>query len=472
MKEKLKKYVDKFNKDDNEYYKQDVDNENAYEWLAENIPLIEIPDKTIEEIYYFRWWVFRKHIKKTEDGYVITEFLPPDPWGGKHNTIIAAAGHHIDEAKWLKNCKEITDDYITFFMEEKTKTYLYSSWLIWSYFEYSAHINDYNRAIELLPLFVNYYNKVKNEHITEEGLMWSVDNNDAMEYSISGTTSELQPVKGIRPTLNSYMAANALAISKLAKLNGDKKLSCEFYSEYETLKNKINDTLWDKDFYKAKHNDNPECDVKELIGYIPWCFNLPPLGREDTFRLLLNDNGFNSPYGFTTAEKTHSRYLYSNPTHECLWNGYIWPFATSQTLNAVLNLIDNYSKAIITCDDFYSMLKTYAKSHYLTENGKTVCWIDEVKDPCNNEWSSRNILKEWGWLYEKGGKERGKDYNHSTFCDLVLKGLLGIGFENGEIKINPHLPSSISEFRVENLWNNGEKYKINYKNGMSTIDKE
>ena len=28
-------------------------------------------------------------------------------------------------------------------------------------------------------------------------------------------------------------------------------------------------------------------------------------------------------------------------------------------------------------------------------------------------------------MESKGGKERGKDYNHSTFVDLVINGLLG-----------------------------------------------
>ena len=49
---------------------------------------------------------------------------------------------------------------------------------------------------------------------------------------------------------------------------------------------------------------------------------------------------------------------------------------------------------------------------------------------CTGVWLSRDILMRWNhtnvlgvsntsWPVEKGGKERGKDYNHSTFCDLV-----------------------------------------------------
>ena len=79
----LKEYVAKFNKYDNELYKQHVNNENAYNFLSENIPIIEIPDKVIEENYYFRWWTYRKHIKSTPDGIVITEFLPKVYWSKK-----------------------------------------------------------------------------------------------------------------------------------------------------------------------------------------------------------------------------------------------------------------------------------------------------------------------------------------------------------------------------------------------------
>ena len=73
---KLESYVKKFNKSDNELYPQHISNISTLEFLSENIPLIELPNKELEETYYFRWWTFRKHIKSTEDGFVITEFLP------------------------------------------------------------------------------------------------------------------------------------------------------------------------------------------------------------------------------------------------------------------------------------------------------------------------------------------------------------------------------------------------------------
>ena len=96
---KLKQYTEKFHADDQQRYATQIGNEEAFAFLWENMPRMECPDATLEEIYYFRWWVLRKHIKRTEDGYVITEFLPQVPWSGKHNAIVAPFGHQVNETK-------------------------------------------------------------------------------------------------------------------------------------------------------------------------------------------------------------------------------------------------------------------------------------------------------------------------------------------------------------------------------------
>lgn len=476
---KINEYIEKFNRDDNECYKQDIPNKDAKAWINENVPHIEIPDKTIEEIYYFRWWTFRKHVKTTTDGVVITEFLPEVPWGGTHNTIIAATGHHIAEARWLKCAKKVVEDYSKFWFEGKSLTYRYSSWIIYSVYEYCLRIGDFSFGIELLPLLIKYYDEIEAEHMTECGLMWSIDDNDAMECSISGNKIAQKRIKGLRPTLNSYMSANAFAISIFAKKAGKNEIAKKYMQKHLDLKNKINEILWDKDFYKAIHIDDfknpsmekvlPENNVKELLGYIPWCFNLAPKGREIAFEELKKDDGFKSDYGLTTAERRHPRYLYEM-AHECLWNGYIWPYATTQVLDAMTVVLNNYSQSVVTKKDFYEILLQYAKMHYLEENGKKVCWIDEVKTPLKDDWSSRTILKGQQWPESLGGYERGKDYNHSAFCNIVLSGLLGISVQDGKLFVNPKIPEDWESFIVDNLWVNGVSYKIVYdKNSKEKI---
>lgn len=473
LREKLCAYAEKFNSQDEEIYIQDIDNAHAAAWMLENIPLIDIPDKELEEVYYYRFWTLRKHKKTTPDGVLMTEFLPPVPWAGEHNTIIAAVGHHVSEAKWLRCGRAWMEDYLSFWLSERSRPYLYSTWLPASVLELCRHDGDYTFAIENLDKMIRFYETTARAHASPSGLFWSVDGNDAMEMSISGTGTDGKPEKGLRPTMNAYMAASARAVAETADIAGRADIARTYREKYETIRELLNRYLWDGDFYKAVHPTPagtpdvhalpPARSVRELIGYIPWCFDLPPAGRESAFAYLKSEKGFDAPFGLATAEQSHPRFLYES-SHECLWNGYVWPFATAQTLTAVLHLLDNYEQSVITDADFYRMLKAYAESHHrILPDGRSIRWIDEVRHPYLDEWTSRRILEDGGWLSEKGGVERGKDYNHSTFCDLLLSGLLGIRPQDGKISVRPRIPAEWDSFTVENLWCGGKQYAVTYQ---------
>lgn len=112
---KLKFYTDYFNSVDTETVVNYVPNAQAYQWLSQNIPLFECPDSVLERTYYYRWWALRKHLKKTPDGYVFTEFITPVGHAGKHNTVSSALGHHIYEGRWLRD-QQYMKDYISFWL--------------------------------------------------------------------------------------------------------------------------------------------------------------------------------------------------------------------------------------------------------------------------------------------------------------------------------------------------------------------
>jgi hypothetical protein len=117
-------------------------------------------------------------------------------------------------------------------------------------------------------------------------------------------------------------------------------------------------------------------------------------------------------------------------------------------------------KEFVSKVDFFNMLLTYAKSHRLkVEKGDkgewgSIPWIDENLDPFTGDWISRTLLKNWKkkgegpWPKSKGGKERGKDYNHSTFVDLIINGLIGIRSRSkfDSVVIYPLVPEGIWEY--------------------------
>lgn len=460
-------YIAEFCASDEECYKNDIDNAHAMEWLQNEIPRLECPDAEIEKTYYFRWWVYRKHIKSTPEGFVITEFLPDVPWSGKYNVINAAAGHHLMEGRWLHRAKRYLEDYIEFFFRYPGEGMRYSSWLIWA----AAAYHDVTGALQVTDFLkeaVPHYLRWETERKTPCGLYWSIDDRDAMEYSISGSGSG-RVTKGVRPTLNSYMYGNASAIYDLSVECGHPMDA--FYDRAAAIKADMNRLLFRDGFYKALHPENgaferlDQIDTakvsRELIGYIPWYFKMPDPGQERVFDLLEDKNVFAADFGITTAEQSDPRFLFP-VDHECLWNGYLWPFATSQVLTGLIAAVDTAKEKEKYAGLFYRLLLQYARQHTKKEQGQTQMWIDEVKAPDKDEWSSRTLLKKWGWPKEKGGYERGKDYNHSTFCDLVISGLAGVRPHGSSVRFCPMIPRSWEYFCLDSVRIHGKDYRISY----------
>jgi len=451
----LHHYVESFNKHDHTHFGQAVSNEDAAKWMEENVPRFECPDKEMEEIYHFRWWTFRKHIKETPDGFIITEFLPKVPWSGKHNAINCPAGHHFREGRWIRNTKYL-DDYSVFWFRKGGSPRAYSFWAADSIHQRALVLGDFTLAVDLLPDLTANYKEWEKERLCPDGLFWQIDDRDGMEVSIGGS--------GRRATINSYMYGDARAIAAIARVAGKGDIEKEYAAKAKKLRKLVNEKLWDKQalFYKTlprpkddndASSENTLTDVRELHGFTPWYFHLPEpgKGREIAWKQLMDSKGFKAPFGPTTAEQRHPQFKVAYEDHECQWNGPSWPFATSVTLTAFANVLNDYPQNSISREDYLEALKTYAKSHHIKrDDGSSIPWIDENLNPFTGDWISRTRLKSWKngtWDPAKGGVERGKDYNHSTYCDLIISGLVGLRPRaDDKVEINPLVPPNAWDY--------------------------
>lgn len=502
LKNKFKMYIDSFNHMDEEPYIQHINNKLSWSWLRGNIPFFECPDNEIEEKYYFRWWTYRKHIKYTSDGFIITEFLPKVSWSGKHNSIACSLGHHIYEGRWLRDDRYVKE-YIDFWLltnmgEDQNE---FSVWLADAFYQFCKVNGNMKMMVDKLqPLVENFKMRIV-KHFHNSGLLWSQDSpHDAMEFSVSG--------HGLRPTLNSYMYGDACAIARVAYLAGEKELYEEFKIMAKRLKELVQQRLWDKTdlFFKVIpltkneesvtswefNNINPLRNVREVLGFTPWYFNLPDEGYEIAWRQLFDHHGFFAPFGPTTTEQRHPGFgiFYTGEEliesvkdgrvfktfdvgdkgHECLWNGPSWPYATSVTLTALSNLLNNYHQLQMTKNDYISLFKIYTCSqNRVLSDGTTVPWIDECLNPYTGDWISRSRLSAWNngtWdsSTDKGGYERGKDYNHSTYCDHIISGIVGLrAREDDVIEINPLIPDDLWDyFCLDYLRYHGKEITIFY----------
>jgi hypothetical protein len=430
-----------------------VTNTEAFDFLAKNIPLFECPDKQLEQTYYFRWWTYRKHLKQTPAGYIVTEFLPDVPWAGKYNSINCPAGHHFYEGRWLRDTTFLKD-YARFWLRGGGSAHSYSSWMADAISAFTKVHPDNAFLTNLLPDLVNDFREWERIRLDSTGLFWQGDGHDGMEVSVSGSYGST--TNGYRATINSYMFGNAKALAEIAAIAGDKKTEAEYLQRAALIRKKILTNLWDDQakFFKVIPRGLPtlkRADVRELHGFTPWYFSIPDEKYSVAWAQLTDEKGFWAPYGPTTTEQRHKGFQLSYEGHECQWNGPSWPFSTTITLTSLANLLNNYNQQVMTKADFWKLLTTYSRSHQrVREDGKLVPWIDENLNPYTGDWISRTRLatmKNGTWSAEKGGRERGKDYNHSTFGDHIISGLIGIRPGNGnQLMINPLLPEGTWDY--------------------------
>jgi hypothetical protein len=444
---------------------------DEWPWMEANIPLFDSSNKHFEEMYYFRWYAWQKHVVSTSHGFLITEWLPkPELPDGFYGALPDAAPFHLAEARWLRN-PQIASDYARFWINPNAGSRKYSFPFADSVRSVTLATGDRQLGGDLLPALVENYKAWEESNLDASiGLFWQIDTRDAMEKSIGGD--------GYRPVLNNYMAADAKAIAAIAAENGNAALQAEYTAKASALKRLIDEKLWNpKDqFYEAV---SPSADsgirkqkkffdpgtqlqfsgVRELIGYIPWQFDRPPSSRAVAWRQLFDAHGFAGKYGPTTAERRSPRFRFAS-SDQCTWNGPSWPFATTQTLHALANLLNGPEQPYINSQQYYQLFSNYVLSqHIALPSGRPIDWIDEDLDADTGEWIAKNML-----IAKNKQVGRGNYYNHSGFADPLITGLIGLRPQSGDkLVLHPLLPvGAWSYFALDGLPYHGHILAIVY----------
>lgn len=441
--ENFKHYVDYFNKMEDENIVQAFPNAVAWDWMKKNIPFFECPQQNFEEIFYYRWWTLRKHIKQTEKGFVFTEFLIPRSYADKYNLIASGLGHHIYESRWLHDKQYMDNNLHVWYRANDGKPLkklrFYSSWNIDAMYNRYLVNGDKAFIVDMLPDLEVDFAAWEAEKKATNGLFWQFDVRDAMEETISGGRKE----KNARPSINGYMYGNAKALEAIELINHNQQKANQYAQKADSIKVRTQQQLWNSKhqfFEVRKENGDTLANVKEAIGFIPWYFNLPDPQFNLAWSSLTDTKTFCAPFGITTADRSHPQFR----THgccKCEWDGAVWPFATAQTLTAMANLLNNYQQQFVTDSSYFDLLETYVESQYYRGRPYIGEYLDE---------------KTGYWL--KGDEERSRYYNHSTFNDLIITGLVGLRPRaDNIIEVHPLLPATKWDwFCLDNLLYHGK----------------
>ncbi|QHN03009.1 glycoside hydrolase [Granulicella sp. WH15] len=443
--------------------------ESTWPWMQREIPWFDASDKHFEEMYYFRWYAWKKHLVKTSKGYVVTEWLPkPDFKDGSYGALNDAVPFHLGEARWLHTSAIAEDDARYWFSVPDSDTRKYSAAMASAVRDLTLANGNAALGTTLLPALKTYYKAWETTQQDANGLFWSIDTRDAMEKSISGD--------GYRPTLNSYMYGDARAIAAIAAAANDTATATAFNQKADTLRNLIETRLWNpKDqFYevvspaadsgirKQKKFIDPGTQmqlsgVREQIGYNPWLFDIPPVSHAIAWKQLFDPQGFDGRYGATTAERRSPRFRFAS-SDQCTWNGPAWPFAMTQTLLALAAYENLPGSFVLGPADYYKLFSRYVLAQHQTlASGHTIDWIDEDYDADTGEWIAKNML-----IAKNKQVGRGNYYNHSGFVDPLITGLIGLRPRaDNQIVLHPLLPpGQWSYFAIDALPYHGHTLTI------------
>lgn len=453
--------------------RQDWWDNRDFEWFEERIPFFESPDADIDATYYYRWEVVTKHLTYGDPatGYTFTEFIDRPSWSGTYGAISCPLGHQHYEIRWLRDARIIEDFARYWFETPGAQPRSYSNWYgdaMWATYLVRG---DTAFLRTVLPHMEAQYAGWMAERWDPAHAMFMWDGmHDGMETNINSrqTLDTFAGAPGYRPTLNSYLFADARAIASAAALFGDSGKAALYAGRAAALKQRVQDELWDPQrrfFFHQFARDEVSRDGadtvrakslthqtgkyagsahgREQMGYVPWQFGLPDAGYEDAWAFLMDTAYFAAPFGPTTTERHDPLFLISPRC--CVWSGNTWPFATTQTLVAMANLLNDYEQAVVSKDDYFTVLKWYTMLQRL--DGRP--YVAEAGHPDNGSWDGHNHFY------------HSEHYFHSGYTDLVISGLVGLRPRADDvIEVNPLVPDDWPYFALDDVAYHGRSVSI------------
>ena len=427
-------------------------------WYEDRIPFVETPDNQINEVYYYRWEVMKTHLTygSPETGYLFTEFMDRPFWSGTYGGISCPLGHQLTEVRWMKDPR-IIDDFARYWIDtEGAKERNYSNWYGSALWQIHEVWGDSAWAVSMLPYMEEQYEGwLETNYDADHGLFFKSGHDDGMEINInSRQLTDNWTVEGYRPTLNSYLFGDLVALSQTALLAGQFEKAMDYLERAGVLKARVIDELWDPGreffFHQFKGDHAPGIRDKsltyetgpyagsgngrELIGYVPWQFNLPDEEHSVAWQFLMDEAHFNADYGPTTVSQSDTLFMLTERC--CIWSGQSWPYATTQTLVAMANLLNNYEQEVVDRDDYVELLRTYTRTQF--KDGRP--YIAESANPYTGSWFGSNM------------PNHSEHYSHSGYADLILSGLLGIRpMADGTLVVNPLIPDDWDWFAAEGV---------------------
>jgi len=255
-----------------------------------------------------------------------------------------------------------------------------------------------------------------------------------------------------------YTHGNAKALAEAYDYLGNEERGQYFEDQAGEIQAACLTQMWDSAdhfCYSLRESDNAIARCREIVGFYPFMSKLFPDKPEYTAILeyLTDPEEFWTPFPPATVSKKCPAYTpriahwptAGGKTHGCMWNGPAWPHAISVILNVMATVIQDYNQTNVKPEHFWYMLDRYTRLQY--EDGDF----------------DRPFITEY-YNSETGAPDPHgcPDYFHSTYCDLVIRYIVGLQPANSNLLTIRPIPGHVKHFSLRGVRYRNHDLDITY----------
>jgi hypothetical protein len=443
-------------------------------WFDVNVPYFDCSDPWVRTMFYHRAYVLRKNTLDPHLGRMRWPTQSEGRWRSTWypNVISYGAAHQVREARWLRDPKYWQGHVRTWVENEKEDGVYpshvttagpaggqYTDWI--SATAWDGHLVQPDRAflgqvVEKLARNVRGWQKTCDPD--GDGLLM-VDSHwwTGMEYQPSffyfsdykvskNFDQPAHPVNLERVDLTAYNFGNATAVGRIYRALGEQEKAKEFDALAAKVAAAVRAKMWNTEhrfFYSLRAQDDAVALVKEVIGVYPFYFGMVPWGQgyESAWSAIIDPAQFWSPWPVASVSRQCPAYSQANWPGDgraaaCMWNGPTWPHANSLVLTAMArtlratreeHVVDSPLRPQHLWDLFSSFTRAQYRDHDIQHP-----WTGEFYNGDTGAWKTTE-----------------RDYNHSTWLDVLIPELLGlVPREDDVLEVDPLVPEGALSYFV------------------------
>ncbi len=460
----------------------------AYQgWFDANVPHFDCSDPWVRKMYDHRAYVLRKNMLDPKLGRMQWPTQSEGRWRSTWypNVISYGAGHQVREARWLRDPRYWEGHLRTWAENAKPDGVYpshvtpggpsdgqYTDWITSTAWE--GHLVHPDRAflaqvVNRLAANVRGWQKVYDPD--GDGLLL-VDSHwwTGMEYQPSFFAfSDYKPSKDFyqparpvgleRVDLTAYNYGNAMAVARIYRLLGQPEKAEEFDELAAKIAAAVATKMWRPEkrfFYSLRADDDAVADVKEVIGVYPFYFGMLPWGKgyESAWASILDPKQFWTTWPVASASKECPAYSQTNWPGDgraagCMWNGPTWPHANSLVMTAMARTLrasrdHNVADSPLKKEHLWTLFLSFTKAQYRDRDIRHP-WTGEFYDGDTGRWKTAE-----------------RDYNHSTWLDILIPELIGVVPRDDDVlEVDPLLPEgALNHFILDGLRYHGHDVTI------------